>query len=1011
MCYNASELPNMEKALKKMDMNLKTVFGVVALMLSAVAAADVSLEGIWHVSGDGFAGDARLPGTLASSKLGKRWTKRDFELSMDVIQTGALVQEWTYEGTAVWTRTIELAAADCERPMELFFERVMWRSDLFFDGEHLGSCDSLATPHVYRIPRKLLVPGKHELKLVVDNSNLYNFSRAAHSYGPSMQAVWNGVLGKIVLRRSHALRSARVFASAPANGVLKIEVPEDFAANAGSVFLEELPVASVSESKEAAIRSGFKMVEVALQSEPAYWSEFNPQLYTLELRDKASGFAHRIRFGFRTIGTEGRLLTLNGVKIFERGNVENTNFARDGVPWMEVEDWRKMLRTLKEEDGINAIRFHSWCPPAAAFAAADELGVIMHPEVGIWTDGWMSSADELGNGKPVDGFALREMKAISDAFGNFPSYVSLSFGNELGTSNFDMMGKWVAEHKKYDPRSLCYASSARATTPADDFSLSHKVPGKGLAREKLLPHTDWDYEDIYSAAAIPTVAHEIGQWPVYPVWDDLLSPFTGVMRPWNLLRHYDTAAKKNALRFQYLYHTASAKLNRLIYKEEVESFLRTPSCAGLQLLNVQDYSGQGEALVGWRDPFYGLKAGFKGMPQFSKVWEPVACLARFPKFTYVVGEKFRATLQIRNMTANTLEKGSRHFYVLAGRRGEISLPEAIEPGEVKTAGVVECDLDGSMAMKRHTLRFGSNEWNFWVYPEEGKCAIPAGVVETSDVAEMKSAVSAGKTVLYSGSSRLSAKGKFKSIYWSTHWFPISNTTAASLGTWFDVRHPALAGFPTGDFTDWQWYSLVQGSTIHNLKDMPVDYRPIALSVNDFHFSDLTSPMFEVLVGKGRLFVCGYDLSADTPEAKRLRASVCAYLAGKPATGTARMPESWLADEFDAVKPPSLDGAVYDASTNWTGRLFKTQITGVAPVTGNVRIDFRHSTKSVLISGRGMLEGRVFRVPFTSRKDQKTHVFLPVIREDFLDGRLDLEVHIQTGDALAIDRIRIIPTVE
>ena len=482
------------------------------------------------------------------------------------------------------------------------------------------------------------------------------------------------------------------------------------------------------------------------------------------------------------------------------------------------------------------------------------------------------------------------------------------------------------------------------------------------------------------------------------------------MRPWNLSRHYETAAAKNALRFQREYHAASAKLNRLIYKEEVESFLRTPSCAGLQLLNIQDYTGQGEALVGWRDPFYELKSGFKGMAPFSNVWGPVSFLARFPRFTYVAGETFRAKLQIRNLTEKTLPKGMKYFYVIAGKRGEVTLPEDIEAGAVKTVATVERKLTDAMVKARQTLRFGHNEWNFWVYPREEKCALPAGVVETSDIAVMKKALAEGKTVLYLGSSFKSAKGKFKSIYWSTRWFQIPNTTAAALGTWFDVRHPALSGFVTDDFTDWQWYSLAQGATIHALKGLPKDYRPIALSVNDFHFSDLTSTMFEALVGKGRLFVCGYDLSASSPESKRLRNSVYAYLAGKPAAGTASMPESWIDGQFASVKAPDLSETVYDVSTNWVGRTFKMEITGVPPTTGDVRIDF-HQPGDALTSGRGIIDDKVFLVPFTYSKDSKTHVSVPVIREDFLDGRLELEINVMTGPAMAIDRIRIIPKSE
>ena len=976
----------------------------------AVAVADIPLDGLWKVVGDGFAADARLPGTLAASGLGTRWTEKDFARTLDAQQAHSLAQEWYYVGKAVWTRTVDLSAADCAFPREIFLERVMWRSEVSWDGVALGSCDSLAVPHLYQIPGGLLTPGRHEIRLCIDNSCFYNFSRQSHAYGPNMQAVWNGVIGKVSLRRSHPLRQTRVFATVPANGSLRVEVPEGFSVAADSVQVEELEVLSVAPVDSGVVRKGFKMVELKLGAEPIGWNEFHPQLYTLVLRDQTGDFTHRVRFGFRTIGADGYHLTLNGVKVFERGNVENANFAKDGIPWMEVEDWRKILRTLKEEDGVNAIRFHSWTPPAAAFAAADELGVILHPEVGIWTDRWMYNADELGNGKPVDEFAKREMKAIADAFGNSPSYVSLSLGNELGTSNFETLDKWVAAHKKYDPRALCYASSARTVAPSDDFSLSARVPGRVIAREKLFPHTDWDYEELHRTVTVPTVIHEIGQWPVYPIWDELLSPFTGTMRPWNLSRHRDTAASKNALRFQREYHTASAKLNRLLYKEEVESFLRTPSCAGLQLLSVQDYTGQGEALVGWRDPFYELKTGFKGMAPFSSVWGPICFLARFPRFTYVVGETFRAKLQIRNLTERPLEKGTRFFYVIAGKRNEFALQAAIAPGGVETVAEVACGLTEAMTARRQTLRFGGNEWNFWVYPAEERLPLPPEVVETSDPQTMRAAIADGATVLYSGPSFNSDKGRFKPVYWSAHWFPVRSPASAALGTWFDVRHPAFAGFVTDDFTDWQWYSLVQKSTIHALKGLPADYRPIALSVNDFHFSEFTSPLFEVLVGKGRLFVCGYDLSSTSPEAKRLRASIVSYLASAPARGTVRMPESWLDEQFAVAKGSDHAVTVYDVTTNLVGRTLKMDICGVPPTTGDVRIDF-HQPEDFLTTGKGVLDGRLFEVPVTYSKGAKTHVSVPVIREDFLDGKLELEVNVMTGSKLAIDRIRIFPEKE
>lgn len=335
------------------------------------------------------------------------------------------------------------------------------------------------------------------------------------------------------------------------------------------------------------------------------------------------------------------------------------------------------------------------------------------------------------------------------------------------------------------------------------------------------------------------------------------------------------------------------------------------------------------------------------------------------------------------------------------------IPMDIQPGHLGEAGEIAWTLPMDLPIGKQTLRFGSNSWDFWVYPNETRCPLPEGVTLTAEPEEMKRAVAAGGTVLYTGPSFRSGKGNFKPVYWSARWFPVKNPACAALGAWFDVAHPALAGFPTEEFTDWQWYTLAQGCVIHELEGMPDAYRPIGLSVNDFHFSLFTATLFEVLVGKGRLLVCGYDLESDTPESRRLRASLMAYLAGPPAVGTVRMDEGWLSREFDvAPKCEDFSDAVYDVSTNWTGRAFETELRGFAPVTGFVRVDF-HQAGGDLTSGRGLIEGRVFEVPFTTQKGQRTSVSLPIVREDMLDGRIELKVNVMTGDALAVDRIRVI----
>ena len=995
---------------------------VFAANCFVLVASGLDLAGEWHVTADGIDSAIMLPSTLCQAKLGKRWTREDFRKCLDYPQQQTLVQEWQFVGPATYTRTFALDENICTGDLELYLDRVMWESRVFIDGKELGAVDTLGAPHVHHVPRKLATPGTHTLKIIVDNSCRYGFSRYSHSYGPSMQAVWNGMLGKIEIRRAHPLRKARVFAAAPANGTVCVEVPDDFVATKHTVSLSGLGVTGISE-KPSPHRRRWKMVTLALDCEPTYWDEFHPTLYTLTLRDAAADFTHTIRFGFRTIAVNGRKLMLNGRELFLRGNIENANFARDGLPWTGKDDWLRMFRTLKDEDGINMVRFHSWAPPRAAFDAADELGLLLAPEAGIWSDRWMTSVQHPGYGGSVDGFVQRELAALVDAYGNSPSFFSLGIGNELGASNFDVMGEWIAAVKKHDPRRLYFASTARNITPSDDYSVSHKIPDFGLCRERLYPRTDWDYTKAWAAAKLPTVAHEIGQWPIFPIYEELLPKFTGTMRPWNLTRHYDTAKRNGTLRFEREYNVASAKLSRLIYKEEVESFLRTRECAGLELLNVQDFTGQCEALVGWRDPFYDLKSAFTNMPPFSTIWGRTCFLARFPKFVWTVGETYEAKLQVRNLGDKPVLEGTSFSYDLAGhKKGTLRLTADLLPCDIADVGVVSLPLTAAMTKSKQALRFGRNSWNFWVFPKESKCPWPEGVLETADLNEMKKGLTAGRTVVYRGdsfkSSRSSGSGigfsdggaltDFRPVYWSAKWFPAENATAAKLGTWFDVSHPVFAGFPTEEFTDWQWFEIVGGVVTHRLRDLPADYRPFTLSVNDFHFALFAATMFEVLVGNGRLFVCGYDLDRDNPAVKRLRASIAAYLSGPAVPSTPRVDSAWLDRQFVRDSDGfDLSRTIFDESPKWSGTHFTKTITGLAPRRCVLRFDFSQPGDTIT-SAKGLADGHDFRMPLTKKRGEKSAAEVEIDPEDLLDGRLEIEIQQLTGQNFNIDRIRAIP---
>ena len=66
---------------------------------------------------------------------------------------------------------------------------------------------------------------------------------------------------------------------------------------------------------------------------------------------------------------------INGRPIFLRGTLECAIFPRTGYPSTSTKEWTRIFSTIKAH-GLNHVRFHSWCPPEAAFIAADKVGAI-----------------------------------------------------------------------------------------------------------------------------------------------------------------------------------------------------------------------------------------------------------------------------------------------------------------------------------------------------------------------------------------------------------------------------------------------------------------------------------------------------------------------------------------------------------------------------------------------------------------------------------------------------------
>ena len=406
--------------------------------------------------------------------------------------------------------------------------------------------------------------------------------------------------------------------------------------NGKSLFGDEKTLKTVE--KDVRLNKGANQLDIEYDMDESFelWDEFNPFLYELSviLDTKYGKDELKETFGLRELGTEGTQITVNGRPVFFRGTLECCIFPKTGFPPTEEVEWSRIMKICKSY-GLNHIRFHSWCPPEAAFNAADKLGMYLYVECGSW-------ADDIGSGKAIDEFIMEESERIVREYGNHPSFCLLSYGNEpRGEKHVEYLRNFVKHWKGRDNRFLYTTASG---WPAVDESDWHCLPApriqgwnqglKSIINSKR-PNSLYDWTHKISKKK-PTISHEIGQWCVYPDLKER-SAYTGVFKAKNFDIFEDRLRDNGLLNLADSFLLASGKLQTLCYKADIEAALRTKDFAGFQLLDLHDFPGQGTALVGVLNPFWESK-GYVTPQEYSEFCNQVVPLARLPKFIYNLGD-------------------------------------------------------------------------------------------------------------------------------------------------------------------------------------------------------------------------------------------------------------------------------------------------------------------------------------------------------------------------------------
>ncbi len=861
-----------------------------------------------------------LPGSLDENMKGITNKNRQ--------ETMRLSRELMYAGMAWYQKEISIPENWNGKNISLIMERTKSTS-VWIDTVKAGTNHNLLTPHIYDLT-SLLTPGKHIITILVNNGNnsVPRGITGSHAWTEHTQSNWNGILGKFCLEAGNPSRieNIQVYPDVEKKNVLvkvKIFSPE---ASAEKTFIILGATAWNTDSRHTVspksfpvtLKAGENIVELTYKmgSKIKLWSEFNPALYKLTVSLKTDEVIDNdtLNFGMRKFSTLGTQFTINGAKTFLRGKHDACVFPLTGYPPMDVESWIKVFSIAKSY-GINFYRFHSWTPPLAAFQAADIEGIYMQPELPFW--GGFSKNRNLD----LNAYLLKEGENILDTYANHASFVMFALGNELN-GDLDVMKDFVKHYRSIDSRSLMsYGTNNylgfRGQVEGEDFfagcrvgadtdttysthtraSFSFADAYDGGYLNGRYPSTNLNYSGAISKCTIPVLGTEVGQYQIYPNYDEI-KKYTGVMKPWNFEVFRERLNENNLSDQALSFFRASGASSAICYKADIEMALRTPGFGGLHLLDLQDFPGQGTALIGLLDAFMDSK-GIVTAEQFSQFCNKVVPLVIMEKYCWTNNEKYSGKIQVANYSESAI-KGQPVKWELIKASGEIvdkGLVEAdLAQGELTDIALLNSDLTKVVRAEKLTLTVSlegtlyKNSYPVWVYPSDSDRKIPESILVSDklDKATLTDLVAGGTVLLFpdfKDVADLSVGGLYIPDYWNWRMFKgisESNKKPVSPGTMSiltDPLHPLFNDFPTEFYTNWQWWPIVKNSRPFILDNTPKDYRPLVQVIDNVERNHKLGLVFEFAVGKGKLLVCMSDLKAiqDKPEGRQFYSSIVKYM--------------------------------------------------------------------------------------------------------------------------------------
>ncbi|MBL4561907.1 MAG: beta-glucuronidase [Labilibaculum sp.] len=872
---------------------------------------NIGLSEKWYTQS--FKDTLRLPGSLRDNGIGSipslktPWTGSIYDSSwyfnpaMEKYRKTQppkfpfwLTPEHCYKGVAWFQKEIEIPKNWEGQSLKLFLERPHWQTRAWIDTIFLGQCNSLSTPHEFLAKAGKIKAGKHLLTIQVDNAiRDIDPGINSHSISDHTQGNWNGIVGEMKLYPicpTHIKQVKLIPDLKHKKVIAEITISNFNQLKNTNIQIQVLGYNH--EHKLKPLTTNVKdtiFVEYPMGDDFKSWSEFTPNLYqmSIQLRDSKNQVidSRMETFGMRNFSIQDKHFYINGAQIFLRGTTECCVFPLTGYPPTNESDWSRIYNICKSF-GLNHMRFHSYCPPEAAFKAADKAGFYLQLE----GPSWAKYSVTLGDGKPIDKYLMKETKRIIDTYGNHPSFVMMAYGNEPSGHYVGYLNNWVDHFKAYDSqRVFTGASTGRSWAIIENSDFIVRSPPRGLSWNSKQPESMFDYRNKTENQQRPYVTFEMGQWCAFPNFKEI-EKYKGPLKARNFELFQEELNNNNMGHQAENFLMASGKVQASCYKQEIEATLRTPNLAGFQLLSLNDFTGQGTALVGVLDPFWDEK-GYIKAEEFKDFCNQVVPLVRLPKFTFTNNESLKTSIEVANFSGNDLKQAKVLWQLLDNtdsviKTGNLKKTD-IPQGNTHLLDSIDLPLNFIHEAGKYTLKVSINEyknhWPIWVYPNQ------LASIDTNNIyicntfnKKAKASLKEGKNVLLLASGNIEngkdVKQSFTPVFWNTSWFRMRppHTT----GMWIEKDHPVFKHFPTDYYSDMHWWELMQNNQVINMEQFPVQLQSMIQPIDTWFLNRKLSMLFETRVGKGKLLVTSCDLESNMdnkPVAKQLYYSIIQYM--------------------------------------------------------------------------------------------------------------------------------------